>query len=66
MDEQCDVVWHLPHGVEPISLFQTTSFYIDRDSIDFMGGPDGKQFTFEVGGWVHMLSVNANVFASAL
>ena len=48
MDEQCDVVWHIPHGVEPISLFHTTSFYVDRDSIDLMGGPDGKQFTFEV------------------
>ena len=47
-DDQCDVVWTLPKGVEPIPLFQTTSFNIDGDSLDLIGGVHGRTFHFQV------------------
>ena len=47
-DEQCDITWYIPKGVESIPLFQTTSFNIERDSMDLIGGEDGKTFRFLV------------------
>ena len=47
-DDQCDVTWHLPEGMERIPLFMTTSFGIDKDTIDMLGGEDGKTFRFVV------------------
>ena len=47
-DDQCDVAWSLPKGVEPIPLFQTTSFNIDGDSLDLIGGVHGRTFHFQV------------------
>lgn len=47
-DDQCDVVWTLPDGVEPIPLFQTTSFNIDSDCLDLIGGVHGRTFHFQV------------------
>ena len=48
LDDQSEVVWCLPRGVDPLPLFLTSSFAIDKDEIGFIGGPDGKMFTFEV------------------
>ena len=48
LDDQCEVVWCLPRGVDPLPLFLTSSFAVDKDEIGFIGGPDGKTFTFEV------------------
>ena len=47
-DDQCDVLWSLPKYVEPIPLFQTTSFNIDGDSLDLIGGVQGRTFHFQV------------------
>ena len=47
-DDQCDVIWSLPKGVEPIPLFQTTSYNIDGDSLDLIGGVHGRTFHFQV------------------
>lgn len=48
-DDQCDVLWTLPKGVEPIPLFQTTSYNIDGDCLDLIGGVHGRTFHFQVG-----------------
>lgn len=45
-DEQCDVTWYIPKGVEPIPLYHTTSFNIEREIMDLIGGEDGKTFRF--------------------
>jgi len=34
--------------MERIPLFMTTSFGIDKDTIDMIGGEDGRTFRFEV------------------
>ena len=47
-DDQCDVLWTLPKGVEPIPLFQTTSYNIDGDCLDLIGGVHGRTFHFQV------------------
>ena len=47
-DDQCDITWFLPEGVESLPLFQTTSFNIERDSVDLIGGEDGRTFRFLV------------------
>lgn len=47
-DDQCDVVWTLPEGVDTIPLFQTTSFNIDGESLDLIGGVQGRTFHFQV------------------
>ena len=47
-DDQCDVIWMLPKGVETIPLFQTTSFNIDGESLDLIGGVQGRTFHFQV------------------
>lgn len=47
-DEQCDITWVVPQGVELIPLFLTTSFNIERDLMDLIGGEDGKTFRFLV------------------
>lgn len=47
-DDQCDITWYIPKGVEPLPLFQTTSFNIERESLDLIGGEDGKTFRFLV------------------
>ena len=48
LDDQCEVTWIIPTGVEPNPLLQTTGFLIDQGHIDIVGGPDGKEFSFEV------------------
>ena len=48
-DDQCDVTWEVPSGVEPILLYQTTSYNIEKDSLDLIGGSDGRTFNFCVG-----------------
>ena len=48
LDDQSEVMWCLPRGMDPLPLFLTSSFAIDKDEIGFIGGPDGKMFTFEV------------------
>ena len=47
-DDQCDVMWTLPEGVETIPLFQTTSFNIDGECLDLIGGIQGRTFHFQV------------------
>ena len=47
-DDQCDVIWTLPEGVETIPLFQTTSFNIDGECLDLIGGVQGRTFHFQV------------------
>ena len=47
-DDQCDVTWTLPEGVETIPLFQTTSFNIDGECLDLIGGVQGRTFHFQV------------------
>ena len=47
-DDQCDITWSLPKGMEPIPLFLATSFSVDEDSIDMIGGEDGRTFRFLV------------------
>ncbi len=47
-DDQCDITWYIPKTVDPITLFFTTSFNIERDSMDLIGGEDGKTFRFLV------------------
>ena len=47
-DDQCDITWYVPKGVDPIPLFQTTSFNIERELMDLIGGEDGKTFKFLV------------------
>lgn len=48
LDEQYDLVWHLPAGAQRIPLFQTTSFDVTQYEIELMGGWDGRSFLFEV------------------
>ena len=47
-DDQCDVIWTLPEGVDMIPLFQTTSFNIDGECLDLIGGVQGRTFHFQV------------------
>ena len=47
MDDQCDITWVVPKGVEPTPLFQTSSFFMEKDTIDFIG-EQYKVFTFSV------------------
>ena len=37
----------VPKGVEPIPLFQTSSFFVEKDTIDFVG-EQYEHFTFDV------------------
>ena len=51
LDEQYEVTWHVPaKGVEPLPIFQTSSFTVDRERqlIELMGGPDGQSFAFDI------------------
>ena len=50
LDDQCDVVWHVPAEVDCIPLLQTTSFFIESDQIDLLGAPEGKSFSFDIDG----------------
>ena len=47
MDDQCDITWVVPKGVEPTPLFQTSSFFVEKDTIDFIG-EQYRVFTFDV------------------
>lgn len=48
LDDQCDITWVVPAGVQPNPLLETTSFAVDRGDIDLIGGPGGKEFRFLV------------------
>lgn len=51
LDEQCEVAWHLPaEGVEPLPIFQTSSFMVDKERqvIELLGTADGQSFSFDI------------------
>lgn len=52
MDDQCDITWVVPKGVEPIPLFQTSTFFAEKDTIHFVG-EQCEHFTFDIQVRVH-------------
>ena len=48
LDEQMDVAWHVPADVEQLPLFQATSYMLEENRIEFLAGPDGNSFEFQV------------------
>lgn len=48
MDEQMDVAWYVPSDVEQLQLFQATSYILEENRIEFLAGPDGNSFEFQV------------------
>ncbi|KAL5473037.1 hypothetical protein EMCRGX_G027477 [Ephydatia muelleri] len=48
LDEQMDVAWHVPADVEQLPLFQATSYMLEENRIEFLAGPDGNSFEFQI------------------
>lgn len=46
LDEQYDLTWHLPHGMERNSLFHANAYDVDRSEIELMGAADGQSYIF--------------------
>lgn len=48
LDEQMDVAWYVPSDVEQLQLFQATSYILEENRIEFLAGPDGNSFEFQI------------------
>ena len=50
LEAQGDVLWEVPTGApEGVPLFETTSAYLHKNSLTFLGGGQGWSVTFMVG-----------------